>query len=144
MSFLYVSKSLVAALILAMSLKFSDYNLCWSVYSMYTSQMGEIQWGWNAQMVYMSSTSAADTPRLRVPEMDPLLVVRLPVAAYVSLVMDWSLLLTPGGTVVLNASKQLSRVTPTSIVVPPAIVQPFSLTLIRERKILKGEGVIYC
>ena len=21
---------------------------------MYTSQMGEIQWGWNAQMVYMS------------------------------------------------------------------------------------------
>ena len=95
-------------------------------------------------MVYMSSTSAADTPRLRVPEMDPLLVVRLPVAAYVSLVMDWSLLLTPGGTVVLNASKQLSRVTPTSIVVPPAIVQPFSLTLIRERKILKGEGVIYC
>ena len=31
MSFLYVSKSLVAALILAMSLKFSDYTLCWSV-----------------------------------------------------------------------------------------------------------------
>ena len=27
----YVSKSLFAALILAMSLKFSDYTLCWSV-----------------------------------------------------------------------------------------------------------------